>query len=104
MNLSERQKKYLRGLGHHLKPLITVGENGVSKNLLFEFNETLDHHELIKVKVRASDRHARNTIINSICEDKAIQIVQRIGNIVLVYRANPKKEPEKQLRIPSYHS
>ena len=102
MNLNEKQKKYLRGLGHHLKPLITVGENGISKTLLFEFKKTLDHHELIKVKVRASDRHIRNSIINDLFEDKAIQIIQRIGNIVLVYRANPKKEPEKKLRIPSY--
>ena len=101
MDLSEKQKKYLRGLGHHLKPLITIGENGISKTLLFEFEKTLDHHELIKVKVRASDRHARNAIINNLCEDKTIQIIQRIGNIILVYRANQKKEPEKKLRIPS---
>ena len=104
MDLSEKQKKYLRGLGHHLKPLITIGENGISKTLLIEFEKTLDRHELIKVKVRAPDRHARNIIINNLCEDKAIQIIQRIGNIILVYRANQKKEPEKKLKIPNHYS
>ena len=101
MNLSEQQKKYLRGRGHDLKPLIMVGDGGLSKPLLAEFKSTLDHHELMKVKIRAADRESRDAMIETLCNDFGAQMIQRIGNVALLYRANPQKKPEKQLRIPS---
>jgi RNA-binding protein len=101
MNLNERQKKILRGLGHQLKPLITVGEAGLSESLLAEFESTLDHHELIKVRVRAGDRDARDEIIERLCRTSSAQLVQRIGNVALLFRQNLKKKPEKRIRVPS---
>ena len=101
MDLSEHQKKYLRGLGHQLKPVISVGDSGLSESLLAEFDATLAHHELIKVKVRVGDRVARDEIIGKLCSDYNAVLVQRIGNVALLYRANPEKKPEKRLRIPS---
>jgi RNA-binding protein len=101
MNLNERQKKFLRGLGHQLKPLITVGEAGLSESLLAEFESTLDHHELIKVRVRAGDRDARDEIIERLCRTSSAQLVQRIGNVALLFRQNLKKKPEKRIRVPS---
>ncbi len=101
MTLSEAQKKYLRGRGHALKPLIMVGDSGLSDALLAEYESTLDHHELIKVRVRVGDREARDAMIDKLCKDSSATLVQRIGNVALVYRANPEKKPEKRLRIPS---
>jgi RNA-binding protein len=101
MNLNERQKKFLRGLGHQLKPLITVGEAGLSESLLAEFESTLDHHELIKVRVRAGDRGARDEIIERLCRTSSAQLVQRIGNVALLFRQNLQKKPEKRIRVPS---
>lgn len=101
MQLSEAQKKYLRGRGHALKPLIMVGESGLSDSLLAEYESTLDHHELIKVRVRVGDREVRDAMIEKLCQDSSATLVQRIGNVALVYRANPQKKPEKRLRIPS---
>lgn len=101
MDLSEHQKKYLRGLGHQLKPVISVGDSGLSESLLAEFDATLAHHELIKVKVRVGDRAARDEIIGQLCSDYNAVLVQRIGNVALLYRPNPDKKPEKRLRIPS---
>jgi len=101
MNLSEHQKKYLRGLGHQLKPLIMVGDSGLSDSLIAEFETTLDHHELIKVRVRVGDRSARDEIIDELCGDSSAQIIQRIGNVALLYRPNLKKKPERRIRIPT---
>lgn len=101
MALSESQKKYLRGLGHQRKPVITVGDAGLSPSLLAEFESTLAHHELIKVRVRAASREQRDSIIKELCRAGAADLVQRIGNVALLYRANPEKSPEKQLRLPS---
>ncbi len=101
MKLSESQKKYLRGRGHDLKPLIMVGDAGLTESLLAEFEATLAHHELIKVKVRTGDRSARDQMIETLCTKHSASLLQRIGNVALLYRANPDKEPEKRLRIPS---
>lgn len=101
MDLSEHQKKYLRGLGHQLKPLIMVGDAGLSESLLAEFESTLDHHELIKVRVRAGDREARDAMIDQLCTYGKAQLIQRIGNVALLYRPNLKKKPEKRIRVPA---
>ena len=101
MDLSESQKKHLRGLGHQLKPLIMVGDAGLSDSLLAEFEGTLDHHELIKVRVRVGDRAARDAIIDRLCADSGANLVQRIGNVALLYRPNLKKKPERRIQLPS---
>ncbi len=101
MNLSESQKKYLRGLGHELKPLVMIGDAGLSDSVLAEFRSTLDHHELIKVRVRVGDRNARDEIIRKLCDDKSAQLIQRVGNVALLYRPNLNKKIEKRIRIPT---
>jgi len=101
MTLSERQKKYLRGVGHTLKPLVAVGDSGVSASLMAEFEKTLDHHELLKVKVRVGDRKARDTIIETLCDQGKAVLVQRIGNVALLYRENQAMDPAKRkIRLP----
>lgn len=101
MTLNEAQKKYLRGLGHQKKPLIIVGDAGLSESLLAEYESTLSHHELIKVRVRVGDRETRDSIIEKLCAGSNAQLVQRIGNVALLYRENPDKPAAKRLRLPS---
>lgn len=101
MTLSEHQKKYLRGLGHQLKPLIMIGDAGLSESVLAEYESTLDHHELIKVRVRVGDRDARDAIIDKLCTGSNAILVQRIGNVALLFRQNLKKKLEKRIRVPS---
>lgn len=93
--LSESQKKHLRGLGHNLKPVIMVGDAGVTGSLLAEFEATLAHHELIKVRVRVGDRQLRDRVIAELCQSAAADLVQRIGNMALLYRANPEKKKNR---------
>jgi len=91
MSLSDSQKKYLRGLGHKLKPVIRVGNAGLTEPLLAEFSSTLLHHELIKVGVRAHSRQARAAIIGKLCAHGSAELVQRVGNTALLYRPNPEQ-------------
>lgn len=100
MSLSDSQKKALRRLGHDLKPLIMVGDAGLSESLLAEFEVTLAHHELIKVKVRASDRETRDEIISRFCSERSAVLIQRIGNIALIYRPNHDKKKQKRIKLP----
>ncbi len=101
MKLSEFQKKHLRGLGHPLKPVVTVGDSGLTDAVRAEFESTLQHHELIKVRVRVGDRTARDEIIDKLCSDADVNLIQRIGNVALIYRPNLNKKLEKRIRLPS---
>ncbi len=91
MRMTESQKKYLRGLGHQLKPVVTIADAGLSESLLKEFNSSIDHHELIKVRVRSGDRAARDATINELCGTTKAELVSRIGNVALIYRRNDEK-------------
>ena len=90
MALTEQQKKRLRGLGHKLKPVITVGAGGLSDPLLEEFERSIEHHELMKVKVNTANREERDTAIRALCEYSGAQLIQRVGNVGLLFRLKNK--------------
>lgn len=92
MPLSEPQKRQLRKLAHEMKPLIIIGNAGFSEGVANELEQTLEHHELIKVRVNAGDREERDAMIAAILEKSRAQLVQRIGHIAVLYR--PAKEPK----------
>jgi RNA-binding protein len=82
-SLSERQKKHLRGLAHRLKPVIRVGNPGLTDSLVRETVRALEDHELIKVKTPAGERAA---LIGELTARTASTLVQRIGNVAVLYR------------------
>lgn len=90
--LSEEQKRHLRRLGHPLKPVVRLGNAGLTAAVLNEVELAIDHHELIKVKVAAEDREQRQTLIETIAGKSRAEVVQAIGSIALLYRPNPKKK------------
>ena len=97
MKLSEPQKKYLRGLGHQLKPVLMIADAGLSDSVMKEFRSTIEHHELIKVRVRAGDRETRDNIISELCQKGSAELVTRIGNVALIYRRN---DENPQIPLP----
>ena len=66
-----------------------VGDAGLSEGVLTELEQTLEHHELIKIKVRVGDRAERDRLIETLCAKGGAELVQRIGNTALVFRPNP---------------
>ncbi len=95
MALTEPQKRHLRKLAHALKPVIIVGGGGVTAGLLQELDSTLEHHELLKVRVNAIDRDARRALIEQLCSASRSEAVQLIGHIAVLYRRADK--PRLQL-------
>lgn len=94
MSLSQAQKKAFRSIGHHLNPVVTVSENGVSENLLAELSRALNDHELIKVKLAIPEREDRVAALNELVTDSNAELVQTIGKMALLYRHNPKVNPK----------
>ncbi|OGT36284.1 MAG: RNA-binding protein [Gammaproteobacteria bacterium RBG_16_51_14] len=90
MNLSKEQEKFLRKLAHSLDPVAWVGQNGLTDRVMEEIEAALDHHELVKVKIRVGDRELRGQTITLLCEKSRAVLVQKIGNTVTLYRKNRK--------------
>lgn len=91
MSLSNKQKQYLKGLAHPLKPIVQLGANGLTEGVIAEINQALSHHELIKVKVPSDDRDEKAIIMNAIVGETKSLKVQAIGHVLVIYRAG--KDP-----------
>ena len=83
-------KKKLRAEAHTLKPVVMIGQSGLTAAVLAELEQTLNSHELIKVKIRA-ERDDRKLISEKICTDTRAELIQTIGQIAVLYRLNPNK-------------
>ncbi len=97
LKLTGKQKNYLRGLGHHLKPLVQIGKDGLTADFVENLDAELERHELIKIKVLENAPEDKKSIAASIEKKTGGAVVQIIGKIVLVYRPS-KNEPKIGLR------
>jgi RNA-binding protein len=88
--LSERQRRHLRGLAHPLKPVVRLGNAGLTEAVARETARALSRHELIKVKAPGGDREARDTLFNELAARTASALVHRIGNVAVLYRPHPE--------------
>jgi RNA-binding protein len=86
MELSERQRKYLRGLGHALNPVLLIGSNGLTPGVVAEAKRALHDHELIKVKFRSAERAARDAGLTELATSTESVMVHRIGHTALYYK------------------
>jgi RNA-binding protein len=86
MGLSERQRKYLRGLGHSLTPVLLIGQHGMTPAVITEAKRALHDHELIKVKFRGAERGARDSGLAELATATESTLVQKIGHTALYYK------------------
>lgn len=84
--LSKTQVKFLRSKAHSLKPVVMIGDKGLTENVLEEINIALNHHELIKVRIRTEERDDKKAMISEICKQTKAQEVQVIGHVLALYR------------------
>ncbi|TLY72463.1 MAG: ribosome assembly RNA-binding protein YhbY [Gammaproteobacteria bacterium] len=88
--LSERQRRHLRALAHALKPVIRLGSAGLTAAVARETERALRDHELIKVKAPGGDRAARDEVFVALARHTGSILVQRIGNVAVLYRPRPE--------------
>lgn len=100
MALAENQKRYLRKLGHGLKPVVLVGQAGLSAGVMAEANAALTHHELLKLRISAPDRSSRRRLIATLCAANDAELIQTVGHVALIYRRN-KDKPRLILPAPT---
>ena len=87
-NLTNKQIRHLRSLAHDMKPVVIVGDKGLTQGVLDEISNALEIHELIKVKVRAEERDDRQKMIDKITKKTDSVYIQRVGHIVTLFKRN----------------
>lgn len=90
MELSSGQRKRLRAEGHrlNLKPVVIIGQKGLTENLHNEIDVALNHHELIKLRIPTLDKHAKRELGKMICDQHEADLVESIGSVLVIYRCN----------------
>jgi RNA-binding protein len=91
--MDAKTRKKLKRIAHHLDPVISVGDHGLSANVLAETDRALRDHELIKVKLHTADRDDRASLSNELATQCSAAIVQKIGKVIVLFRANPDPKP-----------
>ncbi len=86
--LTNKQIRHLRSLAHDSKPVVIVGDKGLTQPVLDEINNALETHELIKVKIRTDDRDERQSMIETIVKKTNSEKIQRVGHIVTLFKRN----------------
>lgn len=96
MSLNKKQIQHLKGVAHPLKPVVLLGNNGLTEAVVAEIDYALNHHELIKVKIPTDDRETKALIVDAICRETNATKVQVIGKTLVIY----SESAEKKIRIP----
>ncbi len=87
-SLTEKFKRELKAKAHHLNPVVTIGDKGLSKPVLKELNIALDAHELIKVRMHSEDRDERKSIMIEIAKSLDATPINQIGKVLIIFRKN----------------
>ena len=100
INLKGKQKKFLRGLGHHLEPVVYVGREGLSESLIQSTKDALKTRELIKIKLGQNCDVPKKEAATSLAELTEAALVQLIGKTILLYQPNKDLKPDLRISLP----
>ena len=89
MDVNQQQK--LKAQAHSLKPVVLMGEKGLTGNVILEIDLALASHQLIKVKAGSLPKEEKQQIASEITQSTRSELVQIIGNTIVLYRRNQNK-------------
>ena len=98
--LSNAQKKYLRKLSHELAPVVYIGKEGLAPTVVEAIDAALTSHELIKVKIINTTKISKDEAAEIVPAKSGSTLVLLVGKTLLLYRKNPKRKKDEQIRLP----
>ena len=98
--INPRQKRFLRGLGHHLQVKAMLGKEGLTNQVIKSINEVVDAHELVKVKIQENFPYERKEAGPMLAAETGAALVQVIGRTIIIYRGNSDLPKEQRLNLP----
>lgn len=97
--ITTKQRAYLRGLGNALDPVMQIGKEGLSENVIESINLLLEARELVKIKVLKNSDEDVRTLADSIAQSLGAEVVQVIGNIIILFKKSTRKD-FKHIQLP----
>lgn len=94
--LTSAQRKHLRGLAHHLEPVVRVGQKGITESVVSETSRALESHELIKVRLDAEGKE-KKTLAEALAEKTEAELAGVVGKIAILYKA---REEKPKIKLP----
>lgn len=89
--VSAEQRRAIKKMAHHLKPVVIVGAKGLGQGVINEIDQALKAHELIKIQVHPSHKKNLDSMIEQIVLETFSAYIDTIGNVVILYRERPSK-------------
>jgi len=100
--LTPADRRALRAKAHHLQPVVTIGQHGLTPAVLHEVDLALLKHELVKVRVFSDEREQREAMLTQVCADMDCAAVQHVGKVLVLWRPNPElKKPAPRPARPA---
>jgi RNA-binding protein len=95
--LTGKQRRYLRGLGHHRDPVVQIGKDGRTEGVQKAVEAALEQHELIKVRLLETVEEDRHELAAALATDVKADLVQVLGRTLLLYKP---REEEPEIKLP----
>lgn len=89
--LSGKAARYLRGLGHHLEPIVQIGKDGITEGVVAATRDALLAHELVKVRLLSEAPVDRKAAGEELAERAGAALAQTLGRTLLLYKRHPHK-------------
>lgn len=93
MKLTKEHIQTLKGMAHSMKPVLIMGDKGLTESFLAEAEHAIEHHELIKIRITGEDREAKKIIADDIKTALNAHMIQHIGNVITLFKRN-HEEPK----------
>lgn len=95
IEITPTERRALRAAAHHLKPVVSISQKGLTASVLAEIDRSLKAHELIKLRLYGIERDDREALFAEICNALSCAEIQHIGNLLVLWRENPKDAIEE---------
>ncbi|WP_425415783.1 ribosome assembly RNA-binding protein YhbY [Orenia metallireducens] len=95
--LTGKQRSFLKGKAHNMDPIVQIGKDGITENVIAQVDETLEARELIKLRVLNNSLYSAKEAAEELAEACNAEFIQAIGNVLVLYRENNEK---KQYNLP----
>ncbi len=94
--LTPAERRAFRATAHHLHPVVSIGQHGLTSSVLHEIDISLFAHQLIKIRVFSDGRDERDAMLARICAELDAAAVQHLGKLLIVWRPAPAPDDNVQ--------
>jgi len=89
--ITTKQSAHLRGLAHHLDPIVQLGKDGLNDAVIDAVRVALLTHELVKVKLPAIEKAERKALTSALATATAAHVAGEIGRVAVLYKRHPSE-------------